>query len=168
MKRIFCLVVTALLLFSLTSCSIDNSGRDQALFYFCRVNYSYREKDSVITAEQRDITGHAGDLTYLLSLYLVGPLDEELASPFPSRTQLLSAEAMEDTLNLELSDTAKSLTDAQFSLACACLTMTCMELTEVSQVTIISGDRIITLGSEELLLYDEIPSAQTTPTEETQ
>ena len=167
MKRILCLILAAFLLCSLWGCE-ENSVEDQATFYYCREKYAYGTEGGIIGGEQRDITGHAGDVNYLLALYLVGPLEEDLTSPFPERTQLLSARLEADTLFIELSDMGKGMTDAQFSLACASLVMTCMELTDAAQVTIASGERSITMDPASLLLYDSITPGETNTTEETQ
>ena len=53
------------------------------------------------------------------------------------------------------------MTDAAFSLACACLTKTCMELTQASSVTVISGTRMVTMGPDNLILTDSLDTAET-------
>ena len=45
--------------------------------------------------------------------------------------------------------------DAEFSLACACLTMTCLEFTDAESVTVISGSRSVTMD-ESLLTFSDI------------
>ena len=168
MKRLTAFLLVLALLVCLCSCGIGkNRGTDQASFYYCRIDYAYGTEDGIITREQRDITGHAGDLHYLISLYLMGPLDEELASPFPAGTRLLSAKIEEDVLSIQLSGMGKSFTEIQFTLACACLTMTCLELAGVSQVCITGEDRSITMNRDDLLLYDDITPNETTATEVT-
>jgi len=53
------------------------------------------------------------------------------------------------------------MTDAQFILACSCLTMTCLELTDAEHVTINSGDRSVTMSKSTLLLHDLTTGAKT-------
>lgn len=168
MKRSISFLMILSIMLALCGCSFgQRSSEDHVTFYYCRTEYAYGTEDGVIAGEDRDVTGHTGDLSYLLPLYLVGPLDEELISPFPARTQLVSMESQEDSLLLALSDTSGSLSDSQFSLACACLTMTCLELTNAAEVIITSGQRTVTMTRESLLLFDDITPSQTT-TEETQ
>lgn len=169
MKRLIAFATILSLVLSLWGCSFGRkNSEDHVTFYYCRAEYAYGTENGVIAAEDRDVTGHIGDLSYLLPLYMVGPLDEELIAPFPARTQLVSVELQKDKLLVELSDTARALADSQFTLACACLTMTCMELTNATEVVITSGERSVTMNLESLLLFDDITPSQTTPTEETQ
>lgn len=154
MRRIFCLLLAALLLLSLCACGVDSEN--QAEFFYRRVKFAYGtgESDGVIVSESRDITSHTDDLPYLISLYLVGPQDEALASPFPAEVRLISAEKTRSKVQIELSEIDSGFSDSAFSLACACMTLTCIELTGVTQVTIVSGERSVTLRQEDLTLYD--------------
>ncbi len=168
MIRLAAFILILSLLVLICSCSVlGYQKEDYVTFYYCQAEYIYADGDGVIAPEDRDVTGRTDDLEYLLPLYLVGPLDEDLASPFPARTQLISAQMQENTLTITLSETEKALTDSQFSLACACLTMTCLEITNAEQVTIICSDRSITMHRDSFLLYDDITLTQNT-TEETQ
>ena len=164
MKRLLCFLFALMLLF-LCGCT-GSAGEDPAVFYYCRTEYSFGSDSAVIAAEERDITGHEGDLQYLLSLYLVGPLDEELESPFPSRTKVLSVLQENDTILLEITDCSNLLSDVHFSLGCACLAMTTLDLTHAAQVTIISGEETVTLNPDSLLLYDNAIPTETSPMED--
>ena len=64
-------------------------------------------------------------------------------------------------LTIEISNTSALLSDAEFSLACACLSMTCMGLANVENVTIVSGSRSLTLSRDNLLLNDTITPEET-------
>lgn len=166
MRRLTSLVLTAVLVFALPGCGrLKDSEKDSITFYYQRAEFLYGEEDSVIASETREASGHAADLSYLLSLYLAGPLDEGLVSPFPRGTRLLSVQEEDDTLLLEISDTEDSLSESRFSLACACLTMTCLELSAAGNVIITSGERTITMTRDSFLLSDgTVPE---TTTEET-
>ena len=163
MRRTLSLLLCLALLFTLSACrfSADGNG-DTVTFFYRRVKFAYGEADSVISPETRDISGHAGDLSYLAALYLMGPMNEELVSPFPKSTRLISVLQTGDTIEIELSDIRDDLSDSEFTLACACLTMTCLEASDAEAVTIISGERTVTMNSENLLLIDEDPAAETT------
>ena len=162
MKRLLAFVLSALTLLSLPGCSLQ---ADTHTFYYPRGEYQYGTRDSVLAGEERDISGHSGDLFYLISLYLSGPLDEELISPFPASTRLLSVEQENSHVRISLTDSGTATLDSEFTLAGACLAMTCMELPEVTLVTIESRDRTITLSREQILLFDTSSIPQPTPEE---
>ena len=168
MKRVILLTVVISLLLSLSACSLSTSNStDHVTFYYCRDEYAFGTTAGVMDSEQRYVSTHAEDLEYLLSLYFVGPMDEDLISLFPDQTRLLSVESQNHHLLVTISDAAGIMDDSQFTLACACMTMTCLELADYETVEIICGERTVTMGRENLLLYDEIVTEQPT-TEEPQ
>lgn len=153
MKRLFacCLLVSWLL----AGCSfLHNEFEESASFYYPRKVYDYHGQTPVIASEVREVTGHLQELEYMMSLYLMGPLDKELGSPFPPGTRLVQVSQDDNGLTVELTDTGRALTDIRFSLACACLSKTCMELCGVESVTVVSGLRSLTTAQENLLLTD--------------
>lgn len=164
MKRLTGLVLLLCLVFS----GCGTSGErivEPVTFYYLQTNYSYGSEGSVIASEEREASGHRRDLNYLLALYLMGPSSEALASPVPQGTRVLFVEPEGTAIHLNLSDAAEALTDAEFSLACACLTLTCLDLTGADAVTVTCGSRSVTMNHENLTLFD---SSTTAPTEETQ
>ena len=162
MKRFICL--TLALLFLLSGCAAAQL-REPVTFYYPRIQYRYGTADGVIAQERRESTGHSGDLSYLLSLYLMGPAEEGLRSPLPKGIVLLSSAIEEGEVQLTLSDSSRLMTEAEFSLACGCLALTAMEITGLDVVTIESGDRSVIITAEDLTLYDY---SATAATEETQ
>lgn len=152
MKRTICILLAACFVL-LPACTGQTEG-EQGKFYYCRAEYAYDTEDAILVSEQRNISGHAGDLTYLLSMYLLGPLDENLRSPFPGTTKLLSLRHENNSIYLEISDCSEHLTEVEFSLGCACLALTCLGLTDSKYVTITSGDQKITLNESIVILYD--------------
>lgn len=157
MKRLYALAAALLLLFSLTSCGIH----DYADFYYCRKDYIYESQQSVIEAESREVTGHAQDLSYLLALYLIGPLEENLQSPFPAGTRLVSIAQEGTSLTLQLSRQAGTLSDSEFSLACACMAMTCLEMDSLTDITITSEEKSLTINRDLLMLSDNTSTEST-------
>lgn len=149
MKRLVSLFLITVLL--LSGCA--EQLKEPVSFYYIRSGYE-TDMTNIIAAEQRESSGHRGDLSYLMALYFMGPADEELLAPLPGNTHLLSATIDGSMVTLQLSDTSDSVTDAHFTVACACLTLTCLELTGAETVTIISGNRSVTLGNDDLLLRD--------------
>lgn len=156
MKRSLCVLLCVLFLIGLCGCSTPLSGSGEPVsFYYRRADFQYHGTDNVIVPEQREISGHGGDLHYLISLYLVGPLDDSLVSPFPTGTRLLETQQNGMELLLTLSDSAASLSDSAFSLACTCLALTCMSFTNAETVTVSSGERVMTITTDNLLLSDD-------------
>ena len=163
MKRYLCLLLCLLFL---GGCSFKKKEAKLTAFYYCRTDYVYGDSYGFVAPELREISTNTADLKNILSLYMVGPLNEELSSPFQG-FKLLSVTQEEDQLVVELVSYDKTVTDARFSLVCACMTTTCLELTEAEQVTVLCGDRSVTMNRSNLLLLDTITSTQTTM-EETQ
>lgn len=154
MKRIVCFLTALFLLLPLAGCSTPSF--DPVLFYYCRKSedYQYFDSEGIISSEGRDLTGHSKDLQYLVALYLAGPLDEDLISPFPRKTRLLEEEYQNDRIRIELTDLGNTMTDSEFSLASVCLAKTCMEYVSAKDVTIKSGARSITINSKNVVLFD--------------
>lgn len=163
MKRLIGLILCLLMI--LPGCSADTK-KDQTVFYYCRADYAYGTEEAVVAPEEREMSAKASDWKNLLALYLVGPLDETLVSPF-SGTKLRSAEMQGNHLLIVLEDSGENMTDVRFSLACACVTKTCLEWQTVSHVTIVCGERSVTMNRNNLLLHDSITPIETA-TEETQ
>ena len=159
--RFLCLLL-CLCLF-LPGCS-GELMKDPVTFYYPRREYQYGAEDGVISSEQREASGHTNDLRYLLSLYLIGPSSDELVSPLPWGTRLLGVSRENGTVTLELTDTAQSVTDTEFTLACACLTMTTLSITGGDEVTITSGSRSVTMSRDSLTLIDDSTASTTEET----
>ena len=154
MKRFLCFLL-CLCLF-LPGCS-GELMKNPVTFYYPRREYQYGAEDGVISSEQREASGHADDLHYLLSLYLIGPSSDELVSPLPWGTRLLGVSQENGTVTLELTDT-------EFTLACACLTMTTLSITGGDEVTITSGSRSVTMSRDSLTLIDDSTASTTEET----
>ena len=139
-------------------------------FYYARSEFAYGVPDGTIGSEQRAVGGHEGDLNYLLALYLEGPLEQGLKSPLPGAdyVRILDLTQKGDALHITLSDLSNIMTDSEFTLACACLTKTCLGLHNVQAVQIISGDRSLRMNPANLQFYDESTSVISPKTEEKQ
>lgn len=151
MKRFFCLVLAVALL---SGCSFTSSISDPVRFYYPRAEADYNQESSLIAYELREATGHRNNLGYLISMYLLGPVNESLIFSFPADTSIFSIWTDSNSITLEISDTSRTLTDANFSLACACLTLTCLDIKTAKVVTIVSGERTFTSDGSDLLLAD--------------
>ena len=155
MKQTFCLILIFCLL--LSGCSIGGERiKEPVTFYY--INKDYRnDMEQVIVSEMREASGHRDDLDYLLALYSLGPANEELQSPLPRNTKIISMHSEDDSIALNLSASVLEMSDVEFTLASACISLTCMELTGVQQITVTCGDRTITIQKDHLMLYSQFP-----------
>lgn len=163
MKRIVSL--TLLLCLLLSGCGFFGERIREPVTFHYLCNFYQEDLCCVLVCEEREASGHAGDLPYLLALYQMGPAGEDLRSPLPPGTRIHS-EVQDSQILLELSDEAMALSDLEYSLACACLTLTCLDITEAEAVTVCCGDRSKTMTRSSLTLFDETET--TFPTEESQ
>ncbi len=163
MKRMTAMILlTALFLSGCTSSG--ERVKEPVTFYYLREEYQYFTEDGVISTEIREASGHREELSYLMALYFMGPAEEELVSPLPSSATLLHVSIKEDGIRLLFSDTKDYLTDYEFSLACACLAMTCFDLTEEDTINIQSGERTTTMHRDQLSQFDgSAPAMEETP-----
>ena len=138
----------------LSGCSITGERiKDPVTFYYVRGDYR-KNMESVIVSEEREAAGHKDDLPYLLALYSMGPSTDGLKSPFPKNTRIIPTEHTAAGIVLSLSEIPDSMTDAEFTLAGACLALTCMELTEAPQITVVSGERNVTINADNLIMLE--------------
>ena len=151
MKRILCLILIFI-------CLLSGCGKkDDVVFYYRSVDYLNSRSGSVLDSETRDVTGYRDNPQFLVALYLAGPLDQDLQSPFPTGTKLQSLFFKEDQLTIQLYDLPQTLSDSDFSLACACLTMTSLEFTNAKTVTILCGSRSVTMD-QSILTFTDTPA----------
>ena len=146
MKRCVCLLL--ILCLFLSGCS---GITEPVNFYYVRKNYQ-NDMQQVIASEVREAAGHKDDLVYLLALYSMGPVTDDLQSPMPINAVIVPTERSSDGLTLTLSESGQSMTDVDFTLSSACIAMTCMDLLDVLKVTVVCGDRTVTIDKDNLLL----------------
>ena len=169
MKRIFAILMLLLLPLSLLGCSKEPEFAAPVSFYYLRAPMPNGEvvhgsPDSVIFADIRESAGRETDYEYLLKLYLTGPQDERYESPFPRSTFLTEFKLENGIATLVLTDNLAKLTGIDLSLACGCLTMTVLEMTDAQLVIIqtenelLNGkDRLIYQRDSFLLFDDTLP-----------
>jgi hypothetical protein len=151
MKRLISLVLALLLL---SGCGIIGERiKDPVTFYYIRADYQ-KDMGEVIVSEIREASGHKDDLPYLLALYSMGPASDDLQAPFPANIRILPTEHTDAGIVLSLSDTLENMTDAEYTLGSACLALTCMELTNASQITVVSGGRSITINRDNIVTFE--------------
>ena len=140
MKHALCLILALVMLCGLCGCHYREGGDilEPVEFYFPRKTESfiYGSEDGVIASEIREASGHVGDLKYLLTMYLYGPLDSTLRSGFPAGCTLLEVRTEDDSLYVRLSEEFTKLENSELTIACAALARTCFSMTDVNHVCI--------------------------------
>ena len=154
------LIAGGLVLTLLCGCGNWLPGKKAVLFYYLRSDITYTGSNGVIAAEIPDNPDGSADLIQLLEQYLTGPEHDGLRSPFPEGILLLKAEQYEGTVYLEFNDRLASLSGMDLTLACACITKTCLNLTDATSVSIcaegvsLDGAAQITMTAESLVLLE--------------
>ena len=164
MKRLIFFLLSGILILSLVSCGKD-SLTSEVPFYYLRAEFDHGTPDGVIASEIHELSGHHNDLRYLLALYLQGPSDPELRSPFPNGTILVDLVQENQSVTITLSSTAAVLEGVDQTIACACLAETCFAISDAQQVRIqslesasgLSVDATFTRGNILLPGYEILP-----------
>ena len=165
MKRFACVTLTICLL--LSGCGIFSERMlEPVTFYYLQSEYQFGQDSSVIVSEQREASGHRQDLSYLLALYLMGPSEEEHVTSLPAGTRIIKLHQINDEIRMELTETNHVMSDLEFTLACACLSQTCLGMTDAKTITITYRGSTVSMTAESLMLFDD--SASGASTEETQ
>jgi hypothetical protein len=168
MKRILSLLLALLLIASLWGCTRQEDPDKPITFYYSRAEYVYGNEGSVMGAEEREWNGQSDDLKGILTLYLNGPLNETLQSPFPSGTALVEIIVIDRQLIISLNNKLSLLSGIDLTLACACLSKTCFQLTDAEQITIKSPETeahpavYVTLSRNSIAFSDTVTQAKTT------
>lgn len=170
MKRFLCAALAGLLAFTICACAVQSQNLQEPVrFYYRRAEITNGQTDSVIAPEEREAAGHTVDLKWLLAEYLKGPQMDDYVSLLPAGTTLVDVRQDEGVLVITLSDSFAQLTGLDLTIACACLTMTVLELTDAAEVTICTqsqgqdGTPCVTMDRSCFVLLD----TGTTPVETT-
>ena len=164
MKRTLCLLLSLLLLLSLCACT-EPEVPDLDLFqpfdfYYRTAEVDFDSGSGPIRAETRDLGENGMSDEALIALYLGGPEDETLVSPFPAQTRLKSIQSGATLLRVVLSEEYAQLQGVDASIADACLAKTLLALGSFRRIRISSVDekgaelRSVVLEEDDILLSD--------------
>ena len=168
MKKLITMLLVLLLITGLCGCRFGSSLAENPVnFYYPWADLEAVMKQNphctVTGSEEHDISGNRDSLSYVLSLYFLGPQDPGLISPFPHGTAVQSIEQGDTQLILTLSPAFAQLNGIDLTIACTCLAQTCFDLTDAESVRIESAmeDPLtavnFTITRENLLLSDTSP-----------
>ena len=137
MKRSICILLFLSILFSMTGCRREQEKIQVPVnFYYPRQEATFGSADSLISPMVAEGADYADDFMGLLTAYLLGPKDDNWRSPFPAGTQILGFEENNGFIRLTMSRNFANLTGMDLTLACACLTLTVLDLTGGNSVRI--------------------------------
>ena len=159
MKRIVCLLLAFTLLVGCGRFSLERKDTGVA-FYYRGPEDDYFSSDGAMGMEQRTLREDRMSIEGLMELYLGGPMDPALSSPFPKDMKLIRAEASSREITLVFDDSLAALSGVSLRLACACIARTVAEFGSYDTVHIcaetqsLDGEQMLTLRPEELVLED--------------
>lgn len=156
MKRCICILL--ILFIFLCGCGKE----DEVVFYYRQADDLSDTGNSLLSSEVRTVTGYTENLPFLVSLYLSGPMDQDLVLPFPEGTKVISITSDTPDITIQLHELPGTLSDSEYALASVCLGMTVLELTEAETVTVICGSRSVTVDPS-LLVFSDEPTPSVTP-----
>ncbi len=156
MKKIISLFLALIMLALLCGCSAIRS-KDSVTFYYRNAQYQFGTPSGAIGSEKREISGQKNNLTYLNTLYMLGPADEKLELPFPAGTKIKSAYLNEGNVTIELAP-GGSMSDSAFTLGCTCLALNNFALTDAATVTIVTEKKSLTIARDSAVLTDSTAS----------
>ena len=139
MKRMISLLLSLALLLCLPACAHHvDAPKEPVQFYYPRHTdqLQYGDPQGVITHELREAAGYTDRYSYLLNLYLRGPVTQGLRDPFPNGISVISLETAGNSAELVLSDSFAQLSGMDLTVACACLTLTLHSLTGIERLTV--------------------------------
>ena len=159
MKRIVCLLLALTLL---CGCTRLGLGRQDTgvTFYYRGAGGDYFSSLGAMGAERRTLRDDQADLNSMMALYLGGPVNPELTSPFPKDMRLIRSEQTGREITLVFDDSLAALTGIGLRLACACIARTVSEYGGYETVIIrtvsltLNGEEAVTVHPAELVLED--------------
>lgn len=161
MKKRSLAVLCTLLFFLLCACrNASEELISPVTFYYCNRAVAYNSAEGVIRGEIREGKDFQTDTAGMLREYFTGPQSEELLSPFPAGTKLVSLSIEEDTAMLTLSREFADLNGIKLSTACSCIVKTLAEFESVTRVqffaegSLLENKESLTVTVEDVILTD--------------
>ena len=158
MKRWIC-ALCAFILLATCGCSQSTSKPVKPVNFYYKTDPDNYQANA-ITPETRESKGYEDDLKGLIQLYINGPISKTYLNPFPQKTVVDSITVNTTTVDLQLNAQFAQLSDLDMTTACACLTMTILEITQRHRLIINAVDEsgniiyTISMTKDYLLLCD--------------
>ena len=137
MKRNIALLICLLICCEMCACGVSPGRSSSSVkFYYRLEEISYESGTNVVNSETFDAGSHRSDLEYLIQKYLAGPRTSKLSSPFPNGVKLSHITVQDNAVNIILSNDLATLTGYELTVACACMTLTILDITQAESVLI--------------------------------
>lgn len=164
-KRLSLLLIVCMIL---SGCmNQDSSYITELKFYYPLQSADYTMGAAYVQPESREGDGMDKSLTNMLNVYLAGPIDPiTYRMPFQYNTHVESISRGSKMLEITLSRGFATYTGLDLTIACACLTMTCLELTDAEVIRIrakdatLDGAEFIEMSRDSLLLMDIVEDVE--------
>lgn len=146
----------------LTGCHVEmqNESGESVRFYYLVTDARLETGEGPADWELFDIQGHETDYEWILANYFAGPSTEGLTAPFPKTTSLISVEVLDGVAYVNASKELAQLTGIDVTIACSCITMTCLQLEGIESVVIradgwdLNGRHMVSMNADSLILED--------------
>ncbi len=159
MKRLICILCILASVLACFGCSSAKKAiKNPVNFYYLTNPENYQA--NAITPEVRESSNYDDDLLGLMQIYVNGPLTDQHINPFPKGTAVQNITLNNVTVEIILNDSFAELNNVEMTSACACLTMTILELAGRHRLIITalndSGETIYStsMTKEHILLSD--------------
>lgn len=163
MKRNVAFLLGILLTCMLCACNAPaNSKSSTVSFYYNAEDMVHNASYGSLKTEKFNAGSFSTDYEYLISRYLEGPTKSSHTSPFPVGVKLSHFSIQDNVAHVILTNEMAALTGADLTLACACLTMTILDFTQVESVQIstesamLNNTDYITMDASCILLVDSV------------
>lgn len=161
-KKLSLMAWLALVCFMFSACSFtaDDSAStekpDEISIYRLVKEDNRRSGEELIRPETVKINAEADALHEVLAYIVSEPKDDELESPLPSRTEILSYSLSGSAIILNMSEEYHELSGMKKTVANACITLTLCQLSEVDAVSVyVEGEEVSQkLTTDDVILYD--------------
>ena len=159
MKRIVCLLLMLALLCGCARLGLVRQDTGVS-FYYRSTEGDYFSSLGAMGIEHRTLREDQTSISAMMKLYLGGPVDPELACPFPKGMKLIRSQLTSREITLVFDDSLASLTGVGLRLACACIARTVSEYGGYETVVIraehlsLDGEKSLTVHPASLVLED--------------
>ena len=159
MKRSLSFILALCLLLGLYGCHRQEEPIESPVtFYYRQAEVVYGDPEGLIGPCVSEGAGYEDDLPGLLNRYLQGPENPAFINPFPGGCRVVKLTIEDRTATVTLNGLLARYREIALSVACACLSLTIMELTGTDVVCIqtntalLDGAESITMTKESILL----------------
>jgi len=144
MRKTVSMLICLLMLLSMAGCAREAKKIQKPVnFYYRQSTVAYDQDGGVIGSELRESLGNENNIKALLSLYLDGPVSENLSQTFPEDVFVVSVNCTDGVAKVVFSYQFAALSGIDLTIACACVTMTVMELTGMETVQISAAGALL-------------------------